>query len=114
QRDLVRAVQKGVQERAGALTDGERGWMAGVADGLLASKGAGRVLAGIELVGQLRLEGQQAKLVTMAEAGPTPEKLRLSALVALATIDARKHAGTLGKALGDAGRAIETRERCAT
>lgn len=108
---LLRAIERGTQERGHTLTDEARAWAREVATGLLGAKQDSDVRLGAELVGQLRIAGQDDRLVQLTGTGPTAT--RLAALTALANLDAVKHAGVLGKALADAGLGIQLREQVA-
>jgi putative heme-binding domain-containing protein len=109
---LVRAVQRGTQERSAALSADAHAWGAKVVEALLTAKDDGKVQQGIELTGVLRLEAQQDRLIGLA-LGKTPPPLRKAALNALAAIDARKHAVTLGKVVAEAAMPLEARQHAA-
>jgi putative heme-binding domain-containing protein len=110
---LFRAIEQGTQERGGKLAEPVRAWAVDLSGRLLASKNDGDVQAGIGLVGSLRLESQQAKVVEMARKRGTPEGQRRAALEALANLDARRHAAVLGNVLGDADASFALREHSA-
>ncbi len=113
QAELVRAIERGTQERGAALDNATRSWAVDVTGRLLGSKVDAEVRRGIELTGVLKLEGQQAKLVALAVARATPAGQRSAALAALAKIDARRNTGALGRVLADASSPIDLREQCA-
>jgi putative heme-binding domain-containing protein len=110
QAELFKAVQRGTQERGTALGADARTWGVGLAQKLLASQKAEELKLGAELVGSLRLEGPQKKLVELATSASAGAAERQAALEALAAIDAGKHAGTLGKVLADASTPLALRE----
>jgi putative heme-binding domain-containing protein len=107
---LVRAIQRGRQERGQPLTPEMLGWGGDLADKLLDSKHTDEMKLGIDLVGQLRLAKRDERLLRLSGAGARLE-IRLPALSALANLDASKHAVTLGKALTDASLPVEAREQ---
>ncbi|HZY89699.1 MAG TPA: PVC-type heme-binding CxxCH protein, partial [Gemmataceae bacterium] len=109
---LLRALERGDQERGGKLEGAAREWAEGLTGKLLASPHGGDVQAGVEVVGALRLKGHDAKLAALATA-KKPEGQRKAALEALAALDARKHAATLGGVLADAGSPFALREHAA-
>src|SRR5262249_26549248 len=100
QATLIRAVHRAAQERNAAMPGAASAWAAATVEALLSSKSESEVQQGIELAGALRLGAQQERLVALA-LGRTASPVRIAALNALAAIDARKHAGTLGKVLAD-------------
>jgi putative heme-binding domain-containing protein len=106
---LLREIDRAAQERGQPLSPEACGWAESLAGRLLASKHDGEVKLGIDLVGQMRLPGQDERLTKFAAAGAH----RLAALTALANLDAVKHAETLGQALADAGLPVEGREQVA-
>jgi putative heme-binding domain-containing protein len=109
---LVRAIQRGTQERGARLDGAVRAWAAAVTRQLLASRRGPEVQAGIELVGTLKLEGQQPLLAELALAH-RPEAQRVAALNALAALDARSYAPVLGRVLADAAAPVGLREHAA-
>src|SRR5262249_42559292 len=100
----------GAQQRGAALPADARDWGAGLADKLLESKAPGHLSLGAELVGSLRLESPQKKLVTLAKSAAAGLEERRAALEALASIDAGRHAATLGGVLADAQAPLALRE----
>jgi putative heme-binding domain-containing protein len=110
---LYKAVDQGTQERGGRLDDDARAWAVDLAGKLLASKQPGELKSGIELVGALRLEVQEPRLIELASDRKTPDELRVAALKALRDFDARKNANVLGRALADAETGAGVREQAA-
>jgi putative heme-binding domain-containing protein len=110
QESLIRAVERGTQERGQSLSTQARGWGQALTERLLDSKSTQEMQLGLALVGQLRLTSHERRLVTL---GTTPgnNAVRLAAWNALATLDAVKHAETLGKAVTDANLPIDIREQ---
>jgi putative heme-binding domain-containing protein len=78
---------------------------------LFAASAPERLKSGAELSGALKLDTKE--LVELATLAKYPESVRNAALNALAGIDAKKHAETLGKALADAEAPIGVRENAA-
>jgi putative heme-binding domain-containing protein len=111
--DLVKAYRNGAQERGVQLDDAAHAWASDVTDKLLASKGPEDVKAGAELVGLLKLQKQESRLIDSAGNKTAPREEREAALTALAAIDAVRHAGLLGRVLADPDDAIELREQAA-
>jgi putative heme-binding domain-containing protein len=109
---LARAIQRGTQERGAPLDDAVRSWAVDLTRKLLASGQGPEVLSGIELVGTLKLEGQQGVLTELAVARK-PEAQRVAALNALAALGARRHAPVLGRVLADASAPVGLREHAA-
>jgi putative heme-binding domain-containing protein len=109
---LLRALQRATQERGAPLGADVRAWAADLTGRLLSARHDDEVQQGIELVGILRLRGQEAKLASLASPGQ-PERLRAAALAALAALDVRRHARLLGSVLGDAAAPPGLRERAA-
>jgi putative heme-binding domain-containing protein len=109
---LVRAIERGTQERGARLDEAARAWAVDLTRKLLASRQGPEVLAGIELVGTLKLEGQQHVLAELAVARK-PEAQRVAALKALAAIGAPRHAPVLGRVLADASAPVGLREHAA-
>jgi putative heme-binding domain-containing protein len=66
---------------------------------MIAGKSPGDVPAGLELAGALRIERLAADVRVYALSSTAPENVRTAATSALAALDARQHAPTLGKAL---------------
>jgi putative heme-binding domain-containing protein len=110
---LLRALERGAQERGAALDSGARTWAAALTKRLLASKQASELQAGVELVGSLRLEEQQSGVAELAATATTPEPVRAAALAALNALDARKNAAVLGKVLTDPAAPMSLRETAA-
>ncbi len=103
---LFRAIEAGTAERGGKLDDAVRTWATTLTGKLLASSNGGDVRAGVELVGALRLESHETKVVQLAMNVAAPEPQRVAALNALTFLDVKKHAATLGKVLTDAHSSI--------
>lgn len=109
---LLQAVERGTQERGGKLSSEAREWGGEVTAKLIAGGREGETRMGLELIGQLRLPGQDDRLTELATADKRAG-VRLAALTALANLDATKHAATLGKALTNAAEGFELREQVA-
>ena len=107
---LFRAMEHGTQERNQPLDPDVKQWAGELTDTLLVSAKPAELQVGIELAGVLKLDRHIARLTELATTSKTPEQPRNAALTALAGIDARKHAETLGKALTDADAPIGVRE----
>ena len=110
---LFRAMEHGTQERNQPLDADVKQWAGELTDSLLVSTKPPELQAGIELAGLLKLDRHLIRLTELATTSKTPEQPRNAALTALAGIDARKHAETLGKALTDADAPIGVRENAA-
>jgi putative heme-binding domain-containing protein len=110
---LFRAMERGTQERGKALDKDVKEWAGELADKLLISTKTPELQAGIEIAGLLKLDRHLDRLAELATTNKTPEQSRNAAVNALAGIDARKHAGTLGKVLADAEAPIGVRENAA-
>jgi putative heme-binding domain-containing protein len=110
---LYRAMDQGTQERGDKLGDAARGWASELTGKLLASKQPADLKAGAELVGALRLEARQARILELAGDRATPDEARVAALRTLRDLDARRHAPVLGRTLGDAETKVELREQAA-
>jgi putative heme-binding domain-containing protein len=113
QAGLFRAVERGTQERGAKPDEAARAWGVALADRLLASRQPGELQAGVELVGTLRLEDRQAALADLATRPGAPDGARAAALNALAALDVARHAGTLGRVVGDAAAPAALREQAA-
>jgi putative heme-binding domain-containing protein len=110
---LVRAIDRGTQERGATLPAETRAWANELAGRLLGAKGENDLRLGTELVGAMRLTEQEARVVELAGAVKAPDAVRVAALNALAALEAGKHAGTLGKVLSDAATSYPVREHAA-
>ncbi len=113
QANLFKSIDRGTQERGGQLDEATRHWAAQLTNRLLPSTSKPEILAGIEMVGRLRLAPQQEALANLARSRPTAEDIRRTALDALAAIDLSKHAVILGQVLADAESPITLREHSA-
>ncbi len=113
QSDLVKAIRGGTEERGASLDDDARNWAAELAGKLLASKQPADVKAGAELVGQVKLEKEEAKVTALAADRSAPRENREAALGALTALDPVKNAPVTGGVLADAGAPIELREAAA-
>jgi putative heme-binding domain-containing protein len=113
QATLFRAFEQGNQERGSKISSAVKEWAVGLTGQLLASQKHREVLTGIELAGALRLDSQQSTLTSMTLNPGAPEDQRLAALNALAAIDARRHAPTLGRVLADPAAPVHLREQVA-
>ncbi len=111
--NLFRALERGVGERGAALGDAERAWATALTGKLLASKSAGDVQTGVELVGALKLASYQDQVARLATNTGAPEPQRAAALNTLAALDLKQHAANLGKVLTEAHASIALREQSA-
>jgi putative heme-binding domain-containing protein len=114
QANLIRAIERGTQERGGKLDPAIRQWAGELTTRLLLSAKTNEVKAGIDLSGSLRLTTQQAALAAVASKRTAPEDLRKAALEALANLDLQANAGVLGQVLKDAETPITLREQAAS
>jgi putative heme-binding domain-containing protein len=112
--NLFKAIEAGTTERGKKLDDAVRGWGTDLAARLLASDNGGNVQAGAELVGTLKLTGHRAKVLHLATSTTATDAQRLAALTALANLDAKENAATLGQVLTDAQAPIALREQVVT
>jgi putative heme-binding domain-containing protein len=110
---LFRAIEQGTQERGAKLDDDVRSWAVELTDKLLASSRPAEVQTGIEIIGSVRLEPREGKLIELAAERATPEGQRAAALNALAAIDSKRHAAVIGRVLADAESPIGLREHTA-
>jgi putative heme-binding domain-containing protein len=113
QATLFRAIEQGTQERGGKLDPAAREWAAQLTASLLSSAKQREVLSGIELAGTLKMTPQQDLLTSMTLNATAPDPQRIAALNALAAIDARRHAATLGHVLADPAASVGLREQAA-
>jgi putative heme-binding domain-containing protein len=111
---LFRAIEAGTFERGAKLDDGVRAWAATLTGKMLMSANGGDLQAGAEMAGALMLDNYQDKLTKMAVDAAAPQAQRLAAITALAALDAKQNASTIGKVLGSAQASIELREQAAT
>jgi putative heme-binding domain-containing protein len=110
---LFRAIERGTAERGARLGKEVRAWAVDLAGRCLAARDGGAVQAGLELTGLLRLKAHEGKVIALAKGRSTPDGQRKAALNALAAIDARRHASTLGKVLADDSSSVDLREHAA-
>jgi len=108
---MLRAIEKGTQERGERLGEAARTWSGELADQLLAAQNPAEIQAGIELVGALRLARFQEPLAKLAVAKATPQPQRLAALTALNQIGARTNAAVLGSVVMDPEAPLGLREQ---
>ncbi len=111
--DLFKAVREGVQERGAKLDEAARAWAGELTNKLLASAKADEVKRGVELVGTLKLDDKEGKVVEIALDKKAPREQREAAVTALAALNAGRNAGVLGRVLADADNPIELREAAA-
>jgi putative heme-binding domain-containing protein len=109
---LFRALAQGTQERGTALTPAARTWVLELARRLLGSRDTGRVLAGIDLAGLVKLSVLQDALVKLAVTAH-PESERTAALNALVGIDPKGHILLLGDLVRDAGESQAVQDHAA-
>ncbi len=110
---LLRAIDRGTQERGAALPAGVRAWAKELVGDLLSAKAEGEVRRGVELVGSLRLADEERKVRDLALAAKVPAAVRVAAFNALMALDANRNAETVGKVLADASGPLEVRQQAA-
>jgi putative membrane-bound dehydrogenase-like protein len=107
---LFRAIERGTQERGKVLDKDVKEWAGELTDKLLLSKKPQELQAGIEIAGLLKTNSHQERLIELATTNKTPDGPRNAAMTALVSIDARKHAATIGKVLTDTEASLGVRE----
>ncbi len=110
----VRGLIQGTQERGGRLNDSERRWAEETVGRLLDSTQPKVLQDGIELAGSMKLADAQPALLGISKNSERPEAQRKSAIVALVTIEPRKHVEPLARLLLDEGEKIGVREQIAS
>ncbi len=110
---LLRAVERGSQERGTAAPAAAREWGLTLTEKLLSSRQENDLRLGAELVAALRLASRAERVVELATDVRAPAAARLAALDCLSTLDAGKHSGTLGKVLADPSAPFRLREHAA-
>lgn len=108
---LLRAIEKGIQERGEGLDEAARTWAGDLADQLLAAGNPAEIQAGIELVGVLRLARFKEPLARLAVSRTTPETQRLASLTALNLLSVRANAAVLGSVAMDPESPVGLREQ---
>jgi putative heme-binding domain-containing protein len=111
--EMFLAFHEGTQERGTALQPKAQEWAETLTTTLLASKDVGRRLIGAEIVRVIRLASKEPALLALAadvDAGDAP---RAAALGALAALDGRKHAATIGATVRDGRAPAPLRDRAA-
>ena len=111
QASLVQALHRGTQERGGSFPPDALAWAGELVDRLLASPESRQTQAGVDLVGQLRLEGKRPHLMALANDRSKTDAHRGAALSALVAIGPREQVGLLGQLLAEATESIGFRER---
>jgi putative membrane-bound dehydrogenase-like protein len=111
---LLRAAVQGMQERGQPLDADGRAWADRLVARLLGSNLARDIKDGVELVGSLQVEAQQGRVAALAADELGSREVRAAALTALANLDPRNHAASLGSVLGDAAAPVELREQAAS
>ncbi len=107
---LLRALDRGTQERGAAPGDDVKAWAADVCGRLLTGPDP---VAGAELAGSMKLSAVRDKLDAQATSRQAPEPHRVAAFNALAALDAAGPVPLLGRVLLDAGEAVTMREQAA-
>jgi putative heme-binding domain-containing protein len=112
---VLKAVQQGLQERGGKVGDRERQWAGELCEKLLSAGDAGKVTAGCELAGSMRLEETRSRLAELAATKKLPEAARKAAVTALAACDPAGQSAlpTLAALVSDGGDAMAVRESAA-
>jgi putative heme-binding domain-containing protein len=108
---LFHAVDRGAAERGVGLDPDVRKWATDLTARLFDSKNDWDLRAAAEMAGALKLAGHQEQLVKMATNAAAPEAQRAAAVNALAAIDVKKNAATLGKVLTEAQAPMGLREQ---
>jgi putative heme-binding domain-containing protein len=111
---LFRAIQQGVQEAGAPLSADARKWAGDLVPRLLRAADNGQVLAGIELVGTLRLRTSATALATILTRKDAPEGQRRTAVNVLLAVDTRRYAGLVGQFLTDPAAPAGLRDQAAT
>jgi putative heme-binding domain-containing protein len=113
QANLLRAVQQGTQERGGKLSSEAGAWAGDLTGKLLAAKENDLLQLGVDLANALKQESTQPALTALVKRKDAAEKVRQSAMQALASIQPKAHVGLLAGVLVDAGDAMPVREHAA-
>jgi putative heme-binding domain-containing protein len=111
--ELLRAIHRGTQARGGRLDEESRGWAVEIARALLASGEEPDVMAAIDLIGSVRLDGLTGDLDAVLGSGEAPEPLRLAAVDARAALDPAGAVGPLGALLASGDEPAAVRDRAA-
>lgn len=114
QLQLLRAMQRGAQERGADLDRQARDSALALTEALLKAKKPERVRAGIEMVGLLKWKEKQDLLSRLVLLRSTPTDQRRTALDALLALDDRACVPVLVKVLNDPTAPIEVREHVAS
>lgn len=111
--ELLRAIHRGVQASGAELDRRSRRWGADIARAHLASGTDRDVLAAIELIGSIRLEGLTADLDALLGDPSAPEPQRLAAIDARAALDPAGAVGPLSALLVASDEPPAVRDRAA-
>src|SRR5262249_49232638 len=111
--DAFRNFYRGTQERGAPLPPAAREWAESLTTSLLASSDVGQRQMGAELVGSIRLASKESALLSLAADTNSGDGPRTAALAALASLDARKHAATIGNVVRDGHAPASIRDRAA-
>lgn len=111
--DVFRAFYRGTQERGTGLPPAAREWAGTLTATLLDSSDSGLRQVGAELVGSIRLTSKEPELLALAADASAGDGPRAAALAALAALDARKHAATIGAVVRDGNAPGSLRDRAA-
>lgn len=112
-RDLVLAVQHGLQERGAQRPEAVTHWAAAVAGRLLAADSQPLVQGGIELARELKLSTLQDELTGLAKAPQRPIELRSSAIDACVANDADRSIALLSGLLTKPDEPLPLRQKAA-
>ena len=112
-RDVVLAVERGLQERGVAPPDHVHRWAEAAARRLLAADSPPLVQGGIELARELKLGALQDELANLASAAEQPVELRSAAIDACVQNDAEGSIAMLRALLGKAAERLPLRQKAA-
>ena len=113
QRDWLRAIQQGLQERGGpALPPKLQIWAAEVATKLLASTGIDQVNQGIELASELHIAGAFDRLAAIV-GGAELAAARPAAIDACVALDGSRSVALLSELVGRGGEPLAIRQKAA-
>jgi putative heme-binding domain-containing protein len=107
---LLKAIQQGTQERGLALDESSRRLAARLATELLASRKAGEVMLGVDVVRDFQFRDMQADLKKVIDRKDLAEQPRMHAMGALTGIDPKANLATITAVLADASTPIAMRD----
>jgi putative heme-binding domain-containing protein len=108
---LLRAVERGTQERGRALSAETKIWVGELIGRLVKSERDQDVRLGCDLIISQRVTTMEPTLLELAAKGSTPK--RLAAMDALLKLDQAKHVGSVAKPLDDEAQPSDLREQLA-